>query len=295
MNQLLLIVGAIAVLLVLPVIQKLVLSEVEGWLPHLSRRLVQIAAQRVPEPNRGRYIEEWLAELSSFDDRRITALLWSLDLVRGSRSLQRELTDGLQADTVASPGVKRGLDVIVGTCVLIAMTPIIAVIALALRLDSPGPLLSGQWCIGRNGEPFRMFRFRTTSDDTARAVRFGALSDADPWSRPMSDRCITRVGRILRRTSLDETPQIFNVLLGQMSLVGPRPMAPELMIPDESHRVLRLSPGMTGLAQLSELARVSSTDLVAINDAYARDWTLRRDIKILVLTPLVLLRHRRGS
>jgi lipopolysaccharide/colanic/teichoic acid biosynthesis glycosyltransferase len=268
MTTLLIIVGAAATVLLLPIVQKLLVSEVEGWLPHLSRRLVEIAARRLPERDRERYLEEWLAELSSFDDRRLTALLWSFDLLRGSRSLRLELSSVCSLDTVALPRMKRVLDLVVAAFAVIAVAPIIALIALVIWLSSPGPILARQRCIGRDGRPFRMLRFRTRTD--------GPIP--------------TRIGQVLIRTALEELPQFFNVLRGQMSLVGPRPTTSDWRGLDATRRPLHLAPGMTGPWQLSASACMSPTELGEIDEFYVRGWTLWRDIEILLLTPLALLR-----
>ena len=169
-----------------------------------------------------------------------------------------------------------------------------AVVALAIRLDSPGPVLFRQWRVGREGEPFRIFKFRTMVDGAERLKdELRELNEADGLFKITDDPRITRVGRLLRRTSLDELPQIFNVLLGQMSLVGPRPL-----VADEDGRILgvrrgrlRLTPGMTGQWQIFGSARVPLEDMVKLDHLYVSNWTLWGDLKILLRTvPYVLAR-----
>jgi len=191
--------------------------------------------------------------------------------------------------------LKRTFDLFGATLILIPAAPVMAVIAIAIRRDSPGPVLFRQSRIGRGGEPFQICKFRTMADG-ADALKEGLreLNQADGLFKIHDDPRITRVGRFLRRTSLDELPQIFNVLRGQMSLVGPRPL-----VADEDGRILgvrrgrlRLTPGMTGPWQISGGARVSLEDMVKLDHLYVSNWTLWGDLKILLRTgPYVLARH----
>ena len=172
--------------------------------------------------------------------------------------------------------------------------PLMVISAIAVRLDSPGPILFRQWRIGRDGESFRIIKFRTMVDG-AEEMKDGlrGLNEADGLFKITEDPRITRVGRRLRRCSCDELPQIFNVLLGQMSLVGPRPL-----VADEDGLVrgvrrgrLRLTPGMTGQWQISGSARIPLEDMVKLDHLYVSNWTLWGDVKILLRTiPYVLSR-----
>ena len=160
-------------------------------------------------------------------------------------------------------------------------------IALAIRLDSPGPVLFRQWRVGRGSEPFRIFKFRTMVADAER-LKDGlrGRNQAKGLFKMSDDPRITTVGRLLRKTSLDELPQIFNVLLGQMSLVGPRPL-----VADEDERIqgarrgrLRLTPGMTGQWQIAGSSLVPLEDMVKLDHLYVSNWTLWGDVKILLRT-----------
>jgi exopolysaccharide biosynthesis polyprenyl glycosylphosphotransferase len=190
--------------------------------------------------------------------------------------------------------LKRTFDLVGSTLLLIAVAPVMAMIAVAIKLDSPGPVLFRQLRIGRGGEPFRIFKFRTMVADADKLKDdLRHLNEADGLFKIDADPRITRVGRTLRRTSLDELPQIFNVLLGQMSLVGPRPL-----VADEDGRILgvrrgrlRLTPGMTGQWQVSGSSRVPLEDMVKLDHLYVSNWTLWGDVKILLRTvPYVLSR-----
>jgi exopolysaccharide biosynthesis polyprenyl glycosylphosphotransferase len=192
----------------------------------------------------------------------------------------------------SSVRLKRAFDFAGAALLLIATAPLMAVIALAIRLDSPGPVLFRQWRVGRGGEPFRIFKFRTMVDGAERLKEeLRELNEAEGLFKIEDDPRITRAGHTLRRLSLDELPQIFNVLLGQMSLVGPRPL-----VADEDGRILgvrrgrlRLTPGMTGQWQIAGSSRIPLEDMVKLDHLYVSNWTLWNDIKILLRTiPYVL-------
>ncbi len=183
--------------------------------------------------------------------------------------------------------LKRTFDIAGGGLALIVMAPVMAVVALVIRLDSPGPAVFRQWRIGRNGEPFQIFKFRTMIDEAEELKdQLRELSEVDGLFKIREDPRITRVGMVLRRTSLDELPQLINVLRGSMSLVGPRPL-----VADEDGRILgahrgrlRLTPGMTGPWQVSGSARIPLEDMVKLDHLYVSNWTLWADVKILLRT-----------
>ncbi|MEY2512741.1 MAG: hypothetical protein QOJ89_99 [bacterium] len=197
----------------------------------------------------------------------------------------------------SSRRLKRAFDLAGATLLLIASAPLLAIVAIAIKLDSPGPVLFRQARIGRRGEPFGIYKFRTMIDG-ADGLKDGLrdLNEAQGLFKINHDPRITRVGHTLRRTSLDELPQIFNVLLSQMSLVGPRPL-----VADEDGRILgarrgrlRLTPGMTGQWQIAGSSRVPLEDMVKLDHLYVSNWTLWADIKILLRTiPYIL--ERRGQ
>jgi lipopolysaccharide/colanic/teichoic acid biosynthesis glycosyltransferase len=179
---------------------------------------------------------------------------------------------------------------------LVALAPVLAVLALAIRLDCPGPIFFRQVRIGRDGRPFRIFKFRTmVADAEARKAQLQARNQAaGGLFKIADDPRITRTGRFLRRTSLDELPQLINVVLGQMSLVGPRPL-----IADEDSRIigwdrrrLELTPGMTGHWQILGSARVPLQEMVRIDYRYVAGWTLWGDVKLLLRTVPYMLARR---
>ena len=174
------------------------------------------------------------------------------------------------------------------------LSPLLAAIALAIRLDSKGPVLFRQIRVGHKGRHFAVLKFRSmVADADARKEELRSLNVAGAGLfKVKDDPRVTRVGRFLRSTSLDELPQLFNVLRGDMSLVGPRPL-----VTDEDAQVLgldrsrlRLYPGMTGPWQLG--SRVPLHEMVDIDYLYASHWTLWLDVKLLLHTVRHVVRRR---
>ena len=192
--------------------------------------------------------------------------------------------------------IKRALDIIGASICIVLLAPLLAVIALLVVLDSPGPVLFCQRRLGRFGRPIRCLKFRSMDADAearllSDPVLFQQYVEHD-YKLPASiDTRITRIGRFLRRTSLDELPQLWNVLRGDMSLVGPRPI-----VPDEIHHyngegplLLSLKPGMTGAWQVMGRSAVAYPERVTVELEYVEGWSLWRDLAILVRTiPTVL-------
>jgi exopolysaccharide biosynthesis polyprenyl glycosylphosphotransferase len=186
--------------------------------------------------------------------------------------------------------LKRAFDILATSIGLLAVAPIIALLALAIRLDSKGPIFFRQVRVGRDGRQFRIFKFRSMGVSAeAEKDRLRMLNEVgDGMFKITHDPRVTRVGAFLRKTSLDELPQLFNVLRGEMSLVGPRPL-----VTDEDAQVLgldrsrlHLTPGMTGPWQVLG-ARVPMQEMVGIDYLYVSTWSLWADVKLLVRT----LRH----
>jgi exopolysaccharide biosynthesis polyprenyl glycosylphosphotransferase len=189
---------------------------------------------------------------------------------------------------------KRLLDLVGASVGLVATAPLLVAIALAIKIDSRGPVLFRQDRIGRDGRRFRICKFRTMTADAE--SRKEALRDQNDLVGGMfkiaADPRVTRVGRLLRRTSLDELPQLLNVWRGQMSLVGPRPLVADedASIRGYDRHRLALTPGMTGPWQILRGQRTPLAEMVKIDYVYAATWTLWTDVKILIRTvPHVLL------
>jgi exopolysaccharide biosynthesis polyprenyl glycosylphosphotransferase len=192
--------------------------------------------------------------------------------------------------------LKRAFDVIGAAAGLVVLAPLFATIALGIKLTSRGPVFFKQPRIGLAGSEFAMLKFRTMYDgaDEDKAALL-AMNEAKGLFKISNDPRVTRVGRLLRRCQLDELPQLINVLRGEMSLVGPRPLVAEedSRIEGLNRRRLDVPPGMTGVWQvLGSSTRIPLQDMVKVDYIYGANWSLWLDIKILVRTlPLVLLRR----
>jgi lipopolysaccharide/colanic/teichoic acid biosynthesis glycosyltransferase len=183
---------------------------------------------------------------------------------------------------------KRAFDLFVAVLGLVLIAPLLAAIALAIRIDSKGPVLFRQRRIGRNGGAFAMCKFRTMIDG-AHDLRYELVhlnEAADGLFKIADDPRVTRVGRILRRTHLDELPQLWNVLAGRMSLVGPRPLVPEEdeLIPTHLRHRLAVRPGMTGPWQITCDHRLGLTSMAQLDVDYIARWSAGTDLKLLAAT-----------
>jgi len=198
----------------------------------------------------------------------------------------------------ASRRAKRVLDFVGSGLILLALSPFLALIALAIKLDSRGPVFFRQVRAGRGGKPFRVFKFRTMYRDAEdRKREFMDANDATDgvMFKIKDDPRITRVGGFLRRTSLDELPQLINVLTGDMSLVGPRPLIlveAEKAAQSWHARRLDLRPGITGLWQVSGRSDLPFQEMVRFDYQYVSGWSIARDIEILLATIPVVLSGR---
>jgi exopolysaccharide biosynthesis polyprenyl glycosylphosphotransferase len=188
----------------------------------------------------------------------------------------------------SSERVKRMMDLALATLGLVVLAPLLAAAAIAIKLESRGPVFYRQWRIGRDGKPFRMVKFRSmvqNADELKDALAELNVAGGGLF-KIVDDPRITRVGRFIRKLSIDELPQLFNVLHGEMSLVGPRPLVPaeDDRVDGRFRRRLRLVPGMTGPWQILGPARVPLTEMVGIDYLYGANWSLWLDIKILLRT-----------
>ena len=189
--------------------------------------------------------------------------------------------------------LKRLLDIFCSFFLLVSFLPLFFIVAILIKIDSKGPVFFLQKRCGTNGRIFHMYKCRTMVRD-AEALKKRLKNEMDgPMFKMRNDPRITEVGRILRKCSLDELPQLFNVLKGEMSLVGPRPLADEEMEGDELWRKIRLSvkPGMTGLWQVMGRATGKFSDWVNYDIEYVQTRSLCMDIKILFLTIFALFNN----
>jgi exopolysaccharide biosynthesis polyprenyl glycosylphosphotransferase len=198
--------------------------------------------------------------------------------------------------TRSSMALKRAIDIAVAGGGLLVLSPVLLLVALAVKLDSRGPVLFCQERIGRGNRSFGMYKFRTMVDG-AEALRedIEHLNEAvSPMFKITADPRVTRVGRFLRRTSLDELPQLWNVLRGEMSLVGPRPLIPF----EDDHVIgfhrerLDLTPGLTGPWQVLGRTVIPFQEMVKLDYLYVAEWSLWNDIKLLVRTAPIVFQGR---
>lgn len=187
---------------------------------------------------------------------------------------------------------KRLMDISLATLALVVASPVLLAVAIAIKLDSPGPVFFRQERTGRAGTPFSIFKFRSmTADAWQQRNSVAQLNEVDgPLFKMGSDPRVTRVGALIRKTSLDELPQLINVVRGEMSLVGPRPLPTE-----ESDRIdgaglarLDVKPGITGLWQVCGRSDLTYADLQHLDSVYVRSWSLGWDIRIIAKTPRVV-------
>ncbi|MBM3267044.1 MAG: sugar transferase [Candidatus Sericytochromatia bacterium] len=180
--------------------------------------------------------------------------------------------------------LKPSCDFVGAALLLLALAPLMAAVAVAVRLDSPGPALFTQDRVGRGGRLFRICKFRTMRSDAG-----------GPVLTQVGDPRITRIGRFLRRTSLDELPQLFNILRGEMSFIGPRPEVPSIVASEytpEMKGALTVRPGLSGWAQVHGRDDLSIPTKLAYDVEYVRKLSPWLDLRICLLTPGLLLSGR---
>ena len=195
--------------------------------------------------------------------------------------------------------VKRAFDVCMSSAVLVVMSPLLLVVAVGVKLSSPGPVFFRQVRLGRNAEPFMVTKFRSMTIDAGAAPAGDAESEVDDPDRPLhelrkkNDEAgrVTDFGAFLRRTGIDEIPQFINVFKGDMSIVGPRPFIPsQSNVEGWATRRFEVRPGITGLWQVSGRNDLTHKDLVQLDYLYVASWSLWWDLKIMFETPMTMAR-----
>jgi exopolysaccharide biosynthesis polyprenyl glycosylphosphotransferase len=193
--------------------------------------------------------------------------------------------------------LKRALDVVGSTLGLLVLLPLLMIAALAVKVSSPGPVFYVSERVGRDGRPFRMMKFRSMAHgahDSRATHHHLNIHDSGPVFKIRDDPRVTRVGRFLRRCSIDELPQLWNVLRGDMSLVGPRPPLPEefLLYGTRERRRLDVKPGITCIWQVSGRSDLDFETWVDMDLAYIDTWSLRLDARLLGRTVAAVLTGR---
>ena len=199
---------------------------------------------------------------------------------------------------------KRALDVAISVPAIVVLAPVFVTVWIAIHLDSPGPAVFRQRRIGRDEKPFNCFKFRTLRHDADENIHREAIrrawanepisNDPDAPYKLTDDPRVTRIGRVLRRTSLDELPQLLNVLRGEMRIVGPRPAIPYELehFRDWHHKRHSVRPGITGICQVRARGRICPEVMLEMDVEYAMNWTLWTDLKLIALTFPAVLRGR---
>ena len=295
------------------VVGVLVTDGESGWLDGVPMTRVTRSTlfSRVAESTQDTVIVVGSDELSG---QSINELSWRLDAgqqlvvapqlvgVVGSRIHTRPVA-GLPLIHVETPSydgpkrfTKRALDIVGSAALLVVLLPLFLVTAVLIKLASPGPVFYRQERIGLSGEPFHIFKFRSmvVDADARLAALLSAQGDGDtPLFKVKHDPRITPIGRFIRRYSIDELPQLLNVLIGQMSLVGPRPQVDgEVRLYDsKASRRLVVKPGMSGLWQVSGRSNLSWEDSIRLDLYYVENWSVTSDLVILLRTAKAVIAH----
>jgi lipopolysaccharide/colanic/teichoic acid biosynthesis glycosyltransferase len=260
----------------------------DAWSTPAVRRLALRPRSEPPEPfavHGSRAAVEWRAERVIISAERAVDARKSLEALRIGKSRP-------SGRSRLSLRVKRAMDMTVAAGLLLALVPVLLALAAAIKLTSRGPILFRSERIGRQGASFDMLKFRTMYDgaDDDRAVLL-QRNEIKGIIKIAHDPRLTRIGHILRRYSFDELPQLVNVLRGQMSLIGPRPLVrdEDALIKGWQRRRHEATPGMTGLWQIMGKTRAPLAEMVRLDYLYHSDWSLWLDVKILLRTvPYVL-------
>jgi exopolysaccharide biosynthesis polyprenyl glycosylphosphotransferase len=203
---------------------------------------------------------------------------------------------------------KRLFDIVISALIIILISPILIATAILIKIDSRGPIFfskkddNSPLCrVGQGGKPFHYLKFRSMMPKSDN-LRYTELADQNvrddgPMVKIKNDPRVTRIGKIIRRWSIDELPELFLVLVGSMSLVGPRPHLPEEVAKYEHHhkKVLTIKPGMTGMAQISGRSDLSFEEEVKLDTYYIENWSLSLDLSLLIRTPWAVLRGRQAE
>jgi exopolysaccharide production protein ExoY len=259
-------------------LSRLLTDDIRAWVPRLVELIIARAIKNLPVDKRDRYYEEWLNDVSEVPGD-LSKLVYSLGLLPASWSMRQ--MDGRKARgvTASADMITGAFDVIVAALLLILSSPIFIVVAVAISA-SEGPIFFGHRRIGYEGQPFYCLKFRTVA----------VISD------PLrSDPHVTRIGKILRETSLDELPQLINVLLRQMSLVGPRPIVESEVhfYGDDIAHYYNTRPGVTGLWQVSGRSNTSYAERVKLDTHYAQNRSMGLYLSILLRTLLKVFGRNR--
>jgi exopolysaccharide biosynthesis polyprenyl glycosylphosphotransferase len=283
-------------------------TDVVGW---FNRKTIGLILPELPSSDPSllqQFNERVQRELARRLDARTAALVsMRLHVLPDPNAVEAEAVAAMAARTSVKSrkratydGIKRALDIVLSLALLVTLSPLFLLIAALVKLTSAGPVFFRQERVGQMMKPFMMLKFRTMRVNNDHAIHHQFVSEFIKSSgrngeaakktlfKIADDPRVTSVGRVLRRTSLDELPQFWNVLIGEMSLVGPRPpLAYEVVQYKSWHRrrVMEAKPGLTGLWQVTGRSRTTFDEMVRLDLRYARTYSVWTDIKILLATP----------
>jgi lipopolysaccharide/colanic/teichoic acid biosynthesis glycosyltransferase len=281
---------SILAFLVTAVLVPMLVNEFTDWVPWFAERLIGAAARTLPSAVRQRYTDEWLGELDATPGKLSKLVVAVRIFVRAPATaviISRVLS-------FRSITVKSVFDKTVAASALVAFAPLLTALAVTIRITDKGPVFSRQTMIGKDGQPFTCWMFRTmVADAGALKGQLVIRNDADRALFNVRRYIgVTRVGAWMQRWSLDGLPRLFNVLSGDMSLVGPRPALPAEIAEDQDHlrSSLAVKPGLTGLWQLVG-RHLSPDEAERLNIRYVENRSLALDLQILWRTLLAIIRR----
>jgi lipopolysaccharide/colanic/teichoic acid biosynthesis glycosyltransferase len=271
----------------------IILTEIRAEDLAITRQLDQRIRRELEKRSPSKTVDAVSLRLCVYPDSEVAAAedVWPAEpLLEGVRARKSR--------TTAYDVVKRALDVLASTILLAVLFPLLLLIAGLIKMRSRGPVLFKQIRVGQRAQPFHMLKFRTmhvNADDGIHQAFVTDLINAKPTNglfKIVDDPRVTGIGRVLRKTSLDELPQLWNVARGEMSLVGPRPPLPyevKQYKPWHRRRILDAKPGITGLWQVTGRSRTTFDDMVRLDLRYARTRSIWTDVKILLATPAAVI------
>jgi lipopolysaccharide/colanic/teichoic acid biosynthesis glycosyltransferase len=282
------IVGTIMLLIVIPIAVSILTDDAKSWLPRLAHNLLRRAALKLPKDYSAEFYEEWLSHCE--DTPEISGKLWHAISIYmwGSRHTKRAL-DPSQSTSSGYDRIKRAFDVSCIASGLPLLAPLIAGLALVVSYDG-GPAFYSQERLGRGGRSYRIWKLRTmvvNPDEVLNAYLNAnpkAAAELAQTGKLRQDPRITKVGRLLRKSSMDELPQLWNVWVGEMSLVGPSPLLPHQKDSYPGKEYYAKRPGITSSWQISDRKISTFKDRAQHDDDYAKKMSFLNDFKLLLMT-----------
>jgi lipopolysaccharide/colanic/teichoic acid biosynthesis glycosyltransferase len=273
--------------LFIAIVGRLMADEVKAWFCWLHKRIRRRAVAKLPEEYRERYDEEWESGMEEAPGE-LFKLIYSIGLLRASAGICKAVPNAAAKIRTYYDRMKRDFDIVFAGIALVVTVPLFILIAIAIKLDSPGPIFYSSERIGKKGVVFRAIKFRTLASD-AETWNFSAARTNEPddvMPEATDDLRVTKLGRFLRRYSLDEFPQFFNVLRGDMSIVGPRPP-----IVGETRKYklsdlerLHVPPGITGTWLVQDRRDPPSENDPSPEVTYVNNRSFWLDLKIIART-----------